>query len=67
MRTAMMCMGRWAGMCESRSRRSSSRTITLGSLSLRPYSISGGVHHAFMPTTAAPRDTVAQYATTHSG
>ena len=28
---------------------------------------SGGVHHAFMPTTAAPRLTVAQYDATHSG
>jgi hypothetical protein len=27
---------------------------------VRPYSISAGVHQAFMPTTAAPIDTAAQ-------
>ena len=51
----------------ARSRRSSSAISTFGRESARPYSISGLVHHAFIPTTAAPSDTVAQYATTHSG
>ena len=40
---------------------------TFGRESARPNSISGVVHQAFMPTTAAPIDTVAQYPMTHSG
>jgi hypothetical protein len=39
---------------------SSSTIRTLGRESLRPYSISTVVHHAFIPTMAAPMDTVAQ-------
>ena len=39
----------------------------LGARVVRPYSISGVVHHAFSPTTAAPSDVIAQYPTTHSG
>ena len=40
--------------------RSSSAISTFGRESVRPYSISGVVHHAFMPTTAAPIDVIAQ-------
>ena len=44
----------------TRSSRSSSAISTLGRESARPYSISGVVHQAFMPTTAAPIDVIAQ-------
>ena len=47
--------------------RSSSAMSTLGCESARPYSISGVVHQALSPTTAAPIDVIAQYPTTHSG
>jgi len=60
LRTEMMCIGRCAGMWFRRSRRSSSAISTSGSLSFSAYSISGAVHQAFMPTTAAPALTMAQ-------
>ena len=60
----MRCIGETARNAAStgstRSTRSSSAISTFGRESARPYSISGVVHHAFIPTTAAPIDTVAQ-------
>jgi hypothetical protein len=44
----------------TRSSRSESAIRTLGRESVRPYSISAPVHQAFMPTTAAPIEIVAQ-------
>ena len=43
-----------------RSTRSLSAMTTFGAESARPYRISSVVHHAFMPTHAAPIDTIAQ-------
>ncbi len=64
LRTEMRCSGAASRSPSStgstRSTRSSSAISTFGRESLSPYSISGVVHHAFMPTTAAPRLTVAQ-------
>ena len=42
-----------------RSSRSSSTMTPWGGIG-EPYSISGVVHHAFMPTTAAPIEVIAQ-------
>ena len=59
-RTARMCNFGGLAICENRSIRSSSAMSTTGALSFSAYSISGVVHHAFIPTTAAPTDNVAQ-------
>ncbi len=64
MRTATSGSGATARRASStgstRSTRSSSAISTFGRESARAYSISGGVHQAFIPTTAAPRAMVAQ-------
>ena len=63
-RTLITCIGAPArtssSTCSARSSRSSSAMSTFGRESVRPYDISVGVHQAFMPTTAAPIEIVAQ-------
>ena len=51
----------------SLSNRSPSRISATGSESFRANSISGRVHHEFMPTAAAPTEMIAQWDSTHSG
>ena len=65
-RTVITCSG-WdrrtrtaSRMWLTRSKRSSSTISTVGWLSSSAYSISCGVHQAFMPTQAAPRAMQAQ-------
>ncbi len=50
-----------------RSSRSASQNTTFGSESFSAYSTSSATHQAFMPTTATPMLTAAQYAISHSG